>query len=166
MRIINTNPKSEKKSKVSRLINSFNYAVEGIIYTLKKEANMKIHFFIGFLVLLSSLYFNFSRLEFLMLFFTISLVMITEMMNTAIEKVVDLYTKEFHPLAKIAKDVAAGAVLIASINALVVAYLLFFDRVNPITSTLIVKLKNSPIPLLTILNQLISFTSLAVVHVI
>lgn len=144
--------KSEKKnnSKISRLINSFNYAVDGIIYSLKKEKNMKIHFFIAFIVLLSSLFFNFNRIEFLMLFFTISLVIITEMVNTAIEKIVDLYTDKYHPLAKISKDVAAGAVLIAALNALVVAYLLFFDRVNPIAYILINKIANSPIHLTAI----------------
>lgn len=147
MRKIKDKSGDKKKSKVSEIINSFNYAVEGIIYTLQKERNMKIHFLIAFTVLLFSLFFNFTRIEFLMLFFTISLVMITEMINTAIEKVVDLYTGEYHPLAKIAKDVAAGAVLIASINAIIVAYLLFFDRVNPIASMLIDKIKNSPIHL-------------------
>lgn len=135
------------QSRVSKTINSFNYAVEGVIYTLKKERNMKMHFFTAFVVLLFSLFFNFSRLEFLMLFSTISLVMITEMINTSIEKVIDLYTDEYHPLAKIAKDVAAGAVLIAAINAVVVAYILFFDRVNPLTSILIIKLKNAPVHL-------------------
>lgn len=148
--INNIKPDNEDDSRVSRIIKSFNYAVEGIIYTLKKERNMKIHFFIAFLVLISSLFFNFDRIEFLMLFFTISLVMVAEMMNTAIEKVIDLYTDEFHPLAKISKDVAAGAVLIASVNALIVAYLLFFDRVNPIAGMLINRIKNSPIHLTAI----------------
>lgn len=147
MRKIKNKLHDDHKSKISQIINSFNYAVEGIIYTLKKERNMKIHFLIAFLVLLFSLFFNFSRVELLMLFFTISLVMITEMINTSIEKVVDLYTGEFHPLAKTAKDVAAGAVLIAAMNAVAVAYLLFFDRVNPIATILIYKIKNSPIHL-------------------
>lgn len=147
MIIIKIKPNNKDKSKIARIIKSFNYAVEGIIYTLKQERNMKIHFFIAFVVLLLSLFFNFSRIEFLMLFFTISLVMVTEMLNTAVEKVIDLYTDEYHPLAKISKDVAAGAVLIASINAIIVAYLLFFDRVNPIASMLINKIKNSPIHL-------------------
>lgn len=138
---------NKEKSKVAAIINSFNYAVEGIIYALKKEKNMKIHFFMGFVVLLLSLFFNFSRIEMLMLFFTISLVIITEMINTAVEKIVDMYTEDFHPLAKISKDVAAGAVLIASINALIVGYLLFFDRVNPFTGIIINKIKNSPIHL-------------------
>ena len=133
--------------KISRTIKSFNYAVEGIIYALIKEKNMKVHFFTAFFVLILSLFFNFSRLEFLILFFTISLVIITEMINTAIEKVVDMYTDKYNYLAKIAKDVAAGSVLIASINAIVVAYLLFFDRVNPLTSIIINKIKNSQIHL-------------------
>ncbi|AFS78821.1 diacylglycerol kinase DgkA [Gottschalkia acidurici 9a] len=133
--------------KISRTIKSFNYAVEGIIYALRKEKNMKIHFFYSFSCTNIKFVFNFSRLEFLILFFTISLVIITEMINTAIEKVVDMYTDKYNPLAKIAKDVAAGAVLIASINAIVVAYLLFFDRVNPLTSIIINKIKNSHIHL-------------------
>ncbi len=147
MRKIKKSPINKHKSKVSKTINSFNYAVEGIIYTLQKERNMKVHFLISFAVLFFSLFFNFSRIEFLMLLFTISLVIITEMINTAVEKVVDLYTDEYHPLAKTAKDVAAGAVLIASINAIIVAYLLFFDRINPIAYMLINNIKNSSIHL-------------------
>lgn len=133
--------------KARRLIKSFNYAVEGIIHTLKRENNMKIHFFVAFFTLILSLFFNFTRLEFLLLFLTISLVIISEMINTAIENVIDLITKEYHPLAKVAKDVAAGAVLISSINAIIVAYLLFFDRVSNYASMVIHKIVNSPIHL-------------------
>lgn len=139
--------KQTDQSKVAKTIKSFNYAVEGVIYTLKKERNMKIHFFIAFIVLLISLFFNFTRIEFMMLFITISLVLITEMLNTAVEKITDLITTKHHPLAKTAKDVAAGAVLISAMNAVVVAYLLFFDRANPLAYILIIKIKNSPIHL-------------------
>ncbi|KPU27949.1 diacylglycerol kinase [Caloranaerobacter sp. TR13] len=133
--------------KVRRLIDSFNYAVSGIIYTLKTQRNMKIHFIAAFLVLFLSLFFNFSRTELLLLIFAISLVIIAEMINTSIEKTIDLITDDYHPLAEIAKNVAAGAVLISAINSVVVAYLLLFDRVNPYTSLIIVKIKNSPIHL-------------------
>ena len=133
--------------KSRSLIESFNYAVTGIIYTLKTEKNMRIHFIIAIIVVLFSLFFDFSRGELILLFFTISLVLITEMINTAIERTVDLITEDFHPLARLAKDVAAGGVLIAAINSLVVAYLLFFDRLNPYTNLVLHKIKNSPIHL-------------------
>lgn len=133
--------------KNRRLIDSFNYAVAGIISALRTEKNMKIHFVAAFFILFLSLFFNFSRIEMLILFFTISLVIITEMINTAIERTIDLYTKNYHPLAKIVKDISAGAVLIASINSLIVAYLLFFDRISPYSSILVYKIRNSPIHL-------------------
>lgn len=129
------------------LIESFNYAVSGIIYTLRTERNMRVHFIIAILVILLSLFFDFSRSELLLLFFTITLVLMAEMINTAIERTVDLVTDEFHPLARLAKDVAAGGVLIAALNSLVVGYLLFFDRLNPYTNLVLFKIKNSPIHL-------------------
>ncbi|HEY8362638.1 MAG TPA: diacylglycerol kinase [Tissierellaceae bacterium] len=112
------------------LIDSFNYAVNGIISALKTERNMKIHYIIAIVVVIFSLFFDFSRLELLTLFFAISLVIVAELFNTAIEKVVDLVTHKQHPLAKLAKDISAGAVLIAAINSVVVGYLLFFDRIS------------------------------------
>jgi len=86
--------------KVRKLIDSFNYAVSGIIYTLKTQRNMRVHFISAFFVLTLSLFFNFSRVELLLLFFTVSLVIIAEMINTAIEKSIDMFTKEYHPLAE------------------------------------------------------------------
>ena len=129
------------------LIDSFNYAVSGIIYTLKTERNMRIHLIIAILVVLLSLFFDFSRSELLLLFFTIALVLMAEMINTAIERTVDLVTDEFHPLARLAKDIAAGGVLIAALNSIAVGYLLFFDRLNPYTNLVLFKIKNSPIHL-------------------
>lgn len=133
--------------KSRSLIDSFNYAVDGIIYTLKTQRNMRIHFSLAIIVLVSSLFLNFSRLEFLILFLTVSFVIASEMINTSIEKSIDLFTEDYHPLAKIAKDVAAGAVLVSAINAIVVGYLLFFDRLNPYSHVLLFKIKNSPIHL-------------------
>lgn len=131
--------------KSKSLIESFNYAVSGIIYTLKTERNMRVHFIITTIVIILSLFFDFTKLELLMLFFSIALVLIAEMINTAIEKTVDLITEEFHPLARLAKDIAAGGVLISALNSLVVGYLLFFDRLNPLTNIVLFKIKKSPI---------------------
>lgn len=129
------------------IIDSFNYAVSGIIVSIKTERNMLIHYIVAILVLFSSLFFDFNRMEFLILLFSVTLVIVLELMNTAIEKTVDMVTKEYHPLARLAKDIAAGAVLISAINALIVGYLLFFDRLNKLTGNIIFKIKNSDIHL-------------------
>ncbi|EOD01876.1 diacylglycerol kinase [Caldisalinibacter kiritimatiensis] len=133
--------------KVRKLIDSFNYAVSGIVYALKTQRNMRIHFTIAFFTLLLSLFLNLNRTELIVLVLTISLVIVSEMVNTSIEKTIDMYTEKYHPLAEIAKNVAAGAVLISAVNAIIVAYLLFFDRLNPYTRVVIIKIKNSPIHL-------------------
>ena len=108
---------------------------------------MLIHYIIAVGVLGFSLFFNFTRTEFLILLFAITLVLVLEMINTAIEKTIDMITKEYHPYARIAKDISAGAVLIASINAIIVGYLLFFDRLSDFSEVVIFKIKNSPIHL-------------------
>lgn len=130
--------------EVRKLIESFNYAISGVIYALKTQRNMKIHFGVAMLVLAVSLFMDFSRIELLLLFFTISLVLVTEMINTSIETTIDMITDNYHPLAKVAKNVAAGAVLISSINAVVVAYLLFFDRLYPFTFLVLWRVRQSP----------------------
>ncbi|WP_130806632.1 diacylglycerol kinase [Senegalia massiliensis] len=147
---------------MKRLIDSFNYAVQGIIYTLKTQRNMRIHFFVMTLILILSLFFNFSKLELLSLFFAISLVIIAEMVNTAVEKTIDMFTSEFHPLAKIAKNVAAGAVLVAALNSIMVGYLLFFDRVNPFTKSIIFKIRSSPVHLTFICILLITIITIVI----
>lgn len=129
--------------KLRKFTDSFNYAIEGIIYTIKTQRNMKIHMFIAIFVLIFSLFFDLSKLEMLILFFTITLVVVLEMINTAIEATIDVLANYYHPLAKIAKNVAAGAVLIAALNAILVGYLLFFEKLKPITSTVLLKIRQS-----------------------
>jgi len=133
--------------KNKNVIDSFNHAVTGIILAMKTEKNLRFHYVIAIAVIGLSLFFDFSRLEFMILLFAISLVLVTEMLNTAIEKTIDLITRDYHPLAKIAKDVAAGAVLISGMNALVVGYLLFFDRLNPLTNLVLFKIQSSEVHL-------------------
>lgn len=133
--------------KVRNIIDSFNYAVSGIITAIKTEKSMRLHYIIAVIVLLSSLFFDFTRTEFLLLLFAVSLVVISEMINTAIERTIDLITKEFHPLARLVKDVAAGAVLIATLNSLIVGYLLFFERLSLFSELIIFKIKRSEIHL-------------------
>ncbi len=126
------------------LIKSFNWAIDGIIYALRTQRNIRIHLFIAFIVLLGSLLIGVPRIDFLILALTIALVLVAEMTNTAVETAIDVTTTTHDPLAKIAKDVAAGAVLIASINAIIVGYLVFFSRIAPYTLRVLFLIRKSP----------------------
>jgi len=142
---------------------SVNNAIDGITYAFKTERNLKIHFAITLLVLVASLWLDLSKFELLMIFFAISLVLVAEMLNTAIEAMVNLLTLSHHPLAKIAKDVAAGGVFLAVINALVAAYLIFFKILKqPLLKAVIMKVKAYPYHLIFILFALILIIILVV----
>lgn len=132
--------------KNRNMFDSFNYAINGIIYGIKTQRNLKIHCAAALGALLLSLFYNFSKIELLILLFTIVIVIVTEMINTAIEKVVDMIVDTYHPLAKIAKDVAAGAVLISAVNAIIVAYMLFFSKPRVLTTlmNLVLKFRQTP----------------------
>ncbi|MDO5037086.1 MAG: diacylglycerol kinase [Tissierellia bacterium] len=129
--------------KRGNFIRTFNFAVQGIISAIRTERNMKFHYLAALAVIIGSLFFNLSRLEFLILFFAVVFVVTAEMFNTAIERTIDLITQDYHPMAKLVKDISAGAVLLSAINALVVAYLLFFDRLNTWSHMALVRIKNS-----------------------
>jgi len=107
------------------LLDSFNAAIEGFLFVVKTQRNMRIHFLIALLVLLLGIKLNFVRLEMLVLCLTTALVLITEMINTTIEIVLDKISDEYTDWVRIVKDISAGAVLIASINAVIVGYSLF-----------------------------------------
>ena len=107
---------------------AFNNAFMGIVYCARHERNMKIHIIAACLVGCLAWWLQLDRFEILILLLTIASVLVTEMINTVVEAVVDIVSPGVHPLAKIAKDVAAGAVLIATIVALLVGYILFFDK--------------------------------------
>ena len=127
------------------LLHSFNWAFDGIVHALRSERNMWIHFSIAGAVLIASLFFSLSRLEVVALLVAISFVLIAEMINTAIEHVVDMITDTHDPRAKVAKDVSAGAVLIAAANAIGVAYLVFYDKITHVPYTVLSHLRNAPI---------------------
>lgn len=115
---------------IRKFLAGFGYAVDGIFYSLKTQRNMRVHFAAALLVLGLAFYLNLDSRDLLFLVFAITLVIMAEMFNTAIEAAVDLAVSEFHPLARIAKNVAAGAVLVAALNALAVAYLILFPRLQ------------------------------------
>ncbi len=122
--------KQEKSMKNKKLIKSLYNAFRGIVYAARSERNLSLHLVGAAAALAASFYFKVEKAELLFVITAIFLVFITEMINTAIEAVVDLKTREFHPLARVAKNVAAGAVLCAALFALVVAYIVFADRLK------------------------------------
>jgi diacylglycerol kinase (ATP) len=107
------------------LLDSFNYAFEGIIHVLRTQRNLRIHFLAAALVFGAAIAVGVTRLQLIALVIAIAFVLVAEMLNTAIEGVIDVSTTSFDPNAKLAKDIAAGAVLIASITALSVGFLVF-----------------------------------------
>lgn len=119
-----------KKSagQVPPFIRSFGYAFEGIYYTLRTQRNMRVHAGIGLVAAILGLWLGISTVEWAVLLVMMALVFSLEMMNTVIEAIVDLVTGTYHPMAKIAKDVAAGAVLVAAIFAVGVGLFLFLPR--------------------------------------
>ena len=110
------------------LIRSFGYAIAGIVQLIRRQRNAQIHLFVTIIVCLASLAWGLSRMEWVALILTIAMVLGMEAVNTAVESVVDLASPEYHPLAKQAKDVAAGGVLLVAIGAACVALLLFGGR--------------------------------------
>ena len=141
----NNDNKNEKRLKNRNFIDAWSNVFNGIIYAVTTQSNIKKQLVIAVIVMLVSLLFNLSRAEFLCLMFTVILIIVAEMINTAIETVVDLYIDVYHPKAKIAKDVGAGAVVITAINAVIVAYFLFFDKISDIGLNFIRNLANSPV---------------------
>lgn len=118
--------------KPTRFIDSVNCAIEGIIHTARTQKHMRGHFIAALFIFPLVLVLGVTETEFILISLSICLVLFAELMNTAVEAVVDLVTTEFHPLAKTAKDVAAGAVLVASIGAAVMGYLVLSKYIFPI----------------------------------
>jgi len=140
-------------------VQSANLAIEGIIYSVKTQRHMRYHLFAALGVLVLSLVLNISRMEFILLCVAIVLVLTTEMLNTAIEVVVDMISETYHPLAKIAKDIGAGVVLIASIGALTLAYLVLYPALKDAISRGVWHIRKTE-------EDVVAFVALAVVVII
>ena len=112
------------------LLWSFNYAIQGIVYALRTQRNMRLHVLAAVTVFIACLVLHITGFGLIAVMFAITFVVVAELVNTAIEAAVDLSVDGPDPLAKISKDVAAGAVFVASINAVVIAYLVMFDPVR------------------------------------
>lgn len=114
---------------IKAVIKSFKPASRGILTSFVIGRNIKVHYTIALAVVAGGLYFHVTKVEFLILLVAISQVITLEMVNTAIEKTIDLVTTEYHLYAKIAKDVAAGAVLLASIIAVIIGGVIFLPYI-------------------------------------
>ena len=145
--------------KPKRWFEKANVAIEGVIYSVKTQRHMRYHLVAALGVLLVSLAVNITRTEFILLSLAIILVLITEMLNTAIEVAVDMISEEYHPKAKIAKDIAAGGVLVASIGALILAYLILYPAIREAVATGFWRVRKVP-------NDVIAFVSFAVVVIV
>ena len=117
------------KSDISR---SFGFAIAGVIYAVKSQRNMKIHCFAALIAVMMGVGTGISSVEWLVLVLTISAVIVAELFNTALEAAIDLVTADYHPLAKTAKDVAAGAVLITAIMSVIIGSFIFLPKAGPL----------------------------------
>ena len=126
------------------VIESFNYAIEGVIHVLRTQRNLRLHFAAAVAVIVAAVAVGVSKIELIVLLLSIAFVLVAEMINTAIEGAIDAATTSFDPMAKLAKDIAAGAVLIASVNAVAVGYLVFAGKTADKTARVLDKLRNAP----------------------
>ncbi|GGH26689.1 diacylglycerol kinase family protein [Paenibacillus segetis] len=116
-------------SRKQKLSTSFRHALEGILVAFKTQRNIRIHVTLGIVVIVAALYLGLPPRDIALLLLVISLVIAAELVNTAIEAVVDLVTSEWHALAKMAKDTAAGAVLVSAGFAVSIGLILFYRPV-------------------------------------
>ena len=126
------------------ILESFNVAFEGVIHVLRTQRNMRIHFLVAAAVLIAALEFGVEKLELIALLISICFVLVAEMINSALEAAIDVASTSFDPMAKLAKDIAAGAVLIAAVNATAVGYLVFSGQVADRSSRFLDRLSNAP----------------------
>ena len=126
------------------MFDSFNYAFEGLVHALRTQRNIRIHFAVAAVVVVAAVWVGVSKLELIVLLISITFVLCAELVNTAIEGAIDVSTTSFDPMAKLTKDVAAGAVLIATLNALAVGYLVFSGRIADRSSRVLERVRDAP----------------------
>jgi diacylglycerol kinase (ATP) len=143
------------RQEAASVVTSFNYAFEGIIYVCRTQRNMRVHFLVALGIFPVSVLLGVTRFELLAVMLAVSFVLIAEMVNTALEKAIDVATNSFDPVARVAKDIAAGAVLVAAVNAIFVGYLVFADRLRSPSRRAIDTVRDSPLHLTVIAVVLI-----------
>ncbi len=147
---------------MKKLIDSFNYAIQGLIYSARTQRNMKIHLVATLLVLAACFIYDLTKIELLIITITVTMVIAAELINTAVESAIDATTNYYHPLAKIAKNTSAGAVLVTAINALIVGYITFWDKLTNATFSIIIKIKQSDPYMVFIILVMVSVATLMV----
>lgn len=116
-------------SKKRSLTKSFSFAFAGIKQAFREEPNFRIHVIIALIAVGMAIYLNFTLIEWVILFFTVATVIVAELINTAVESLVDIVSPDVQPEAKIAKDVLAAAVFVTALLAIVVGFLLFLPKI-------------------------------------
>lgn len=122
---MSTPPTLPQKRGLGKFIAGFGFAFSGLWHAISTQINMKVHISITIIAIALGIILHISAVEFAIIFLAIAGVLITEMFNTVIELCVDLASPAYHPLAKIAKDVAAGAVLLSAIMSIIIALFIF-----------------------------------------
>ena len=117
-----------QKSSWAKFITGFRYAFAGLWYALRTQRNMRVHVLIALIAIILGIVLRISAVEFALIFVAITGVFISEMFNTVIELCVDLASPDYHPLAKIAKDVSAGAVLLSAMLSVVIGLFVFIPH--------------------------------------
>jgi diacylglycerol kinase (ATP) len=126
------------------VMESFNFAIEGVIHVLRTQRNMRLHFAAAVAVIVVAVAVGASKIELSVLLISIAFVLVAEMINTAVEGAIDAATTSFDPMAKLAKDIAAGAVLIATVNAVAVGYLVFAGKAADKTADVLDRVRSAP----------------------
>ena len=114
-----------KPKRKRSFLHSLNNAVEGFVHVLRHERNMRVHFLFAFLVLLAAFFLGVRRIDWLILCLATCLVLMAEMINTAIEETLNLLHPKYHPTVGLVKDIAAGMVLVSAMNALILSFFIF-----------------------------------------
>ena len=130
-------------------LESFDYAFQGLFHALRTQRHMRWHVLIGGAVFFLALWLKLTKVETLIVLAAVTTVLVAEMFNTAVEVTIDLMTEEYHPLAAVAKNVAAGAVLLAALSALVVGYVIFVPSLESFLPSVLEQVRRSP-PYLTL----------------
>ena len=119
----------KSKWKNKNFFEALKNSTNGLFYAIKEQKNLKIQLFIALIVIIFSIVLQITKIEMLFICMSICFVIFAEVMNTAIEKTVDLVTEEYNEKAKISKDIAAGAVTIAAINSIIVGLIIFLEKI-------------------------------------
>ncbi len=140
---------------ILKTIDSFNHAIAGLIHAIRTQRNMQLHLTAAILVLVFSLLFELSRIELALVIIAISLVIFAELVNTAVEVIIDILSQDYSLKARIAKNISAAAVVIAAGNAVFIAYLVFFNKAQELSLRLIFNIRHEPLHLIFINLSLI-----------